>query len=177
LFAEVAELFSKLRSLEPDQIKTEQDEPEDDEEDEQEQKKQDRLTPKLLPLSPEAEKIFTTFYDEVGQIMYDAAPRVAAQWSKLIGGSARLALVGQLAHDPNAKEISGEIMKHAVALARWFGREAERIFSQLAETPEQREQRDFVEFIERRGRTVTVRDVITYYRPLRNNRGMKPNVG
>jgi hypothetical protein len=170
LFAEVAELFSKLRSSEPDQIKTEQDEPEDDEEDEQEQKKQDRLTPKLLPLSPEAERIFTAFYDEVGQIMYDAAPRLAAQWSKLIGGSARLALVGQLAHDPNAKEISGEMMKHAVALARWFGREAERIFSQLAETPEQREQRDFVEFIERRGRTVTVRDVITYYRPLRNNR-------
>jgi hypothetical protein len=128
------------------------------------------LTPKLLPLSREAEQIFIAFYNEVGQIIYDASPRVAAQWSKLIGGSARLAFIGQLAHDPRATQISGEIMTYAVALARWFGQEAERIYAQLAETPKQRARREVIEFIERRGGAVTDRDVYTNYSALKNNK-------
>ena len=79
-------------------------------------------------------------------------------------------LVGQLARDPLAEIVTGDTMGAACELARWFGNEAVRIYSQLAETPEQQEQRELVEFIERRGGTVTVRDVITYYRSLKNQR-------
>jgi hypothetical protein len=71
-------------------------------------------------------------------------------------------------HDPTAKEISGEVMQAAVDLARWFGNEAERIFALMAETPEQREQRKLVEFIQHRGGRVTERDVYTNYSPLKN---------
>jgi hypothetical protein len=61
-------------------------------------------------------------------------------------------------------------MRAACDLARWFGNEAERIYAQLAETREQREQRELCEFIQRRGRTVTVREVTQSFRPLKNNR-------
>jgi hypothetical protein len=38
----------------------------------------------------------------------------------------------------------------------------------LRRTREQREQREVVEFIGRRGGTVTERDLVTYYRPIKN---------
>jgi hypothetical protein len=150
LFAEVSQLFSKLRELTPTQDE------------------HGHLMPTLLPLSPKAEQVFVEFYDEIGQIIYEADPRTAGQWSKLIGYAARFALIGELAHDPDAGEISAEIMRKACELARWFGNEAVRIYSQLVETREQRERRELIEFIERRGGTVTVRDVITFYWPLKN---------
>jgi hypothetical protein len=92
LFAEVSQLFSKLRELTPTQDE------------------HGHLMPTLLPLSPKAEQVFVEFYDEIGQIIYEADPRTAGQWSKLIGYAARFALIGELAHDPGAKEISAEIM-------------------------------------------------------------------
>jgi hypothetical protein len=59
--------------------------------------------------------------------------------------------------------VTGEVMKAACDLARWFGAEAMRIYNTLAETDEQREQRKLVEFIEKRGGAATVRDVTHYY--------------
>jgi len=66
--------------------------------------------------------------------------------------------------------VTGEVMTAACNLARWFGNEAARIYALLVETTEQREQRRLIEFIQSRGSNATVRDVITYYRPLRNDR-------
>jgi hypothetical protein len=130
-----------------------------------------REKPALLPLSPEAGKIFEDFYNELGDIIYQADPRMAAQWSKLIGAAPRLALIGQLAHDDSdAEEISGDIMQRACTLARWFGNEADRIFSKLAETVDQREMRLFIEFVQRRGGVATIRDAMQNYRALRNDR-------
>ena len=66
--------------------------------------------------------------------------------------------------------VTGDTMRAACELARWFGNEAARIYAQLAETREQREQRELVEFIERCDRKVTVREVTQLFRPLKNNR-------
>src|SRR4029434_8260160 len=101
-------------------------------------------------------KIFVDFYNECARRAFEADIREAAQWSKLSAYSARLALVGQLMRDPDAEIVTGDTMRAACELARWFGNEAARIYAQLAETREQREQRELVEFIERCGRKVTV---------------------
>jgi 5S rRNA maturation endonuclease (ribonuclease M5) len=126
--------------------------------------------PELLGLTPEAKKIFVDFYNECARRAFEADVREAAQWSKLSAYSARLALVGQLMRDPDATEISGEVMRAACDLARWFGQEAERIYALIAETPEQRGRRQLIKFIERRGGKVTVREVTQLFRPLKNNR-------
>jgi Protein of unknown function (DUF3987) len=126
--------------------------------------------PVLLGLDADARRIFANFYNECARRAFESGLREAAQWAKLSGYAARLALVGQLAHDPDAEEITGDIMLKACELARWFGNEAERIFASLAETPAQRDQRGLLEFIERRGGRMTVRDVITYYWRLKNQR-------
>jgi hypothetical protein len=61
-------------------------------------------------------------------------------------------------------------MRAACALARWFGNEALRIYASLGETLEQRETRKLVEFINSRGGSVTVREVMQSYWPLKNRR-------
>jgi uncharacterized protein DUF3987 len=152
LFAEVSQLFSKLRELTP------------------KQDEHGHLMPTLLPLSPKAEEVWVEFYDEIGQIIYEADPRTAGQWSKLIGYAARLALIGELAHDPDAREISAEIMRKACELAHWFGNEAVRIYATLVETTEQREARELIRFVESRGGGVTIRESTQYYWPFRNDR-------
>jgi len=152
--AAVNELFAKLVALQPHKNKKEHDEE----------------CPVLLGLTAEAQKIFIDFYNECARRAFEADIREAAQWSKLSAYSARFALVGQLMRDPDAEKISGDVMLAACDLARWFGNEAERIYALIAETPGQRERRKLIEFIERRGGHVTVREVTQSFRPLRSNR-------
>ena len=126
--------------------------------------------PKLLPLDRKAKAVFVDFYNECGAVSVEAGEHEEAAWCKLTGYAARLALVGQLARNPQAEVVTGDVMQAACELARWFGNEAVRIYSELAESQEQKEQREFCEFIERRGGAVSVRDAITHYRPLKNQR-------
>ena len=131
----------------------------------------DEHRPRLVRLDPKAKDEYVRYYNECGDAASIAGEREEAAWGKLSGYAARLALVGQLALDPDTKFVTGEVMRAACDLARWFGNEAARIYASLAETPERREQRKLVEFIESRGGPVAVRDVITYYRPLKNQTG------
>ena len=150
--AAVHELFARLETLQPHTNDN------------------DEESPVLLGLDADAKRIFADFYNECARRAFESGLREAAQWAKLSGYAARLALVGQLAHDPDAEEITGDIMLKTCKLARWFGNEAERIFASLSETPAQRNQRSLLEFVERRGGSVTIRDVMQGYWRLKNQR-------
>jgi hypothetical protein len=126
--------------------------------------------PKLLSLDAAAKAAYVRYYNECGTAADVAGEREEAAWSKLSGYAARLALVGQLARDPHAEVVTGEVVQAACDLARWFGNEAMRIYASLAEPQEQRDRRRLVEFIECRGRVVTIRDVMQGYWPLKNQR-------
>jgi hypothetical protein len=130
----------------------------------------DHAGPTLLALDPDAKEVYTAFYDGCGASAMETDERGEAVWSKLTGYAARLALVGQLVRDPSAKIVVSEVMLAACNLAKWCGNEAVRIYAMLAETQDQREQRELVEFVERRGGVVTVRDVIRCYWPLKGER-------
>jgi Protein of unknown function (DUF3987) len=124
--------------------------------------------PKLLRLDVQAKAVFVDFYNACGTASIEAGEHEEAAWNKLTGYGARLALVGQMARDPDAEVVTGDTMQAACDLTRWFGNEAVRIYAELAETREQRELRELCEFVERRGGSVTVRDAITYYWSLKN---------
>src|SRR5262245_54628505 len=126
--------------------------------------------PTLLRLDEDAKSTFVAFYNECGSSALQADEHGEYAWNKLTGYAARVALIGQLAQNPNAVLVTGDVMEAACNLARWFGLEAVRIYASLHETREQREQRNLVEFIERRGGNVTVRDLITYCWSLKNQR-------
>ena len=138
---DMLELFDKLRLLQP------------------EHDGNDNPQPALLTLETDAKREFVAYYNECGASAVDGDERTEAAWNKLSGYAARLALIGQLAANPNATTVTGEVMRAACDLARWFGAEAVRIYASMAETAEQRETRKLVKFIRSHGSLVSVRDV------------------
>lgn len=117
-------------------------------------------TPLDLPLTDEAREIFVDFYNRHAAREADASSgAVAAAYSKLEGAAARFALILQLARDPAARAVGLQAMRAGVTLAGWFAHEAERVYGRFHETPEDRERRELLEWIEGRGGTVTERDL------------------
>ena len=123
--------------------------------------------PVLLSLDKDARAIFIDFYNRCGESASQANERDEAAWGKLSGGGGRVALISQLLHNSHAEFITGAIMEAACTFALWAGNEASRIYADLSETTWQREQRELIEFIVKRGGSVTVRDVTHYYWPLK----------
>jgi len=152
LMQAVRELFENLWLLQPG--KDEHDQP----------------APVLLRLSGEAREPYIAFYNECGVTGAESNDHEAAAWSKLTGYAARFALIGQVLHDTTAEKITGDTMQAACDLARWFGNEAARIYAELAEPQEQREQRALCEFIERRGGAVYEREVMQSFTRLKNDK-------
>jgi 5S rRNA maturation endonuclease (ribonuclease M5) len=128
-----------------------------------------QMKPSLLRLNEHAKTAFVNFYNQCGAAAVEADEHEEAAWCKLTGYAARLALIGQLARNPQAEGVTGEVMQAACELARWFGNEAVRIYAELAETREQREQRELCEFVERRGGTVYEREVMQSFTRLKND--------
>jgi len=152
LMQNVRELFENLWQLEPGKDDHEQS------------------VPVLLRLSPEAKDIYVTFYNGCGVTGAESDDYEAAAWSKLTGYAARFALLGQVLHDTKAEKITSEIMQAACDLARWCGAESVRIYRAFSETREEREQRQLIEFVQRRGGEVTVRETTIYFWLLKNQR-------
>jgi hypothetical protein len=152
LRASVLALFQKLWDLEPEK---------DD---------KGEACPKLLSLDPQAKGEYVRYYNECGDAAFLAGEREEAAWSKLSGYASRLALVGQLAHDPDAESVTSKVMPAACNLAHWFGNEAIRIYATFAETPVQCADRELAEFIQSRGGEVKDREVMQSYWPLKNKR-------
>ena len=123
--------------------------------------------PMIVSMTPEAKREWIRFYNEHGQEQAGLSGDLSAAWSKLEGGAARLALVihyarwaGSCDWAADAGPVDAEAIGAGVALSRWFGNEARRVYSRLAEDEDQQEQRELIELIERQpGRETTVREL------------------
>ncbi len=122
--------------------------------------------PITVKLTPEGKAAWATFSDEHAQEQVDLTGDLAAVWSKLEGYAARLALVVHFARwaggDPTLADpdlVDAASIAAGVRLVRWFGNEARRVYAMLAENEEDRECRQLVELIGRKGGKVTVREL------------------
>ena len=122
--------------------------------------------PAYVGLAGDAKRLFVDFYNAHGQEQADLAGELAAAWSKLEGYAARLALIVHYtrwaagdASLQKAEQVDADSMRRAVTLAEWFKSEARRVYGVLAETDEQRERRQLVEWIARKGGAVTAREL------------------
>jgi hypothetical protein len=92
---------------------------------------------------------------------------LAAAFSKLEGYAGRLALVLSLtrwAENPGSQgigpaAIDGESIRAGIAIVKWAKQETRRIYATLQESDEDQEAREVAELVERRGGSLTVRDV------------------
>jgi hypothetical protein len=131
-----------------------------------------RFCPLVVKLRPEAEHVWEQFYNAHAIEQADLTGDLAAAWAKLEQYAARLALIvhyirwaaGQVRDE---LLLDGQSMEAGIRLAEWFKHEARRVYATLDETHLERERRELVQWIERRGGTVTAREVQRGYWPLR----------
>jgi hypothetical protein len=125
--------------------------------------------PVVLPLTAESKQLWVEFYNEHGREQAGLTGDEAAAWSKLEGYAARFALILQLCLNPMATAVDAEAVRAGIAVSRWFGHEARRVYAVLVETEAERERRHLVELIERHGGEITTGALQASYRPFRND--------
>jgi len=122
--------------------------------------------PAIINLGPEAKKRFVAFYNEHGAEQRELTGALAAAWSKLEAYAARLALIvhcvrvadGERGLDPFVLDTAS--LDTGVRLVEWFKHEAQRVYGLLHEEPAERERRELVDLIRRRGGTITPRELM-----------------
>jgi hypothetical protein len=146
--AAVAAVFDRLYSLTPET---------DDDGDER---------PRLVTLTDDGQRAVVVWVNWHAKFMMELSGPVGFAWAKLKGYAARLALVVHLtrwaAGDATLRDparVDEASIAAGVVLARWFGDEARRVYAILSESDDDRETRRLVEWIERKGGTVTARDL------------------
>lgn len=122
--------------------------------------------PVLLRLTDDAKARWVDFYNEFAGEQDSLAPEddLGAAFSKLEAYAARFALAFTLVRwaDSDAGEptqIDADSMQSGIELARWFAREAARIYVVLREQTQDADVRRLVSWIDAQGRPVTHRDV------------------
>jgi hypothetical protein len=120
--------------------------------------------PVLVRLSGDASIAWIAYYNAHNIEQADLTGDMAAAWSKLEEYAARLALVIHFIRWADRALSKPEILDAAsmnagIVLAEWFKHEARRVYSMLDETETDRDQRRLVEWIGRKGRPVTCREV------------------
>jgi hypothetical protein len=128
--------------------------------------------PYYLGMTREGKQLWIQWYNEWGQVQYDAEGAQASCFSKIEAYAARLALLhhvicetvnGGWGEPPwdgcSMPAVGAESMQAAIELARWYSYEAQRVYTMLREVPEEREARKLVEWIAARGGRVTSRQL------------------
>lgn len=128
--------------------------------------------PIVMQLDSEAKTIWIEFFNEHGHEQADLGGDLAAAWSKLEGYAARFAMILHLTRWAcgdravvDREVVDAASMEAGIALARWFGREAKRVYAILNEDEEQAAQRRLIDLIARRGGSITARELMRASRP------------
>jgi Protein of unknown function (DUF3987) len=119
--------------------------------------------PFAMPLTEQAKTLWVEYYNRHRGELADLDDDLAAAWSKLEAYAARFALLFQLcanaAGEANDDAVDEESIKAGIELADWFGNEAKRVYDVMVETDQQREHRELVELVQRKGGTITPREL------------------
>ena len=85
-----------------------------------------------------------------------------AAMSKLEAATARLALVIQLANEPQSTEVGSIAIGAGITVSKWFEGQARRVYQGFAETEQEQERRLACEWIAKRRGSTTKRDLARY---------------
>jgi hypothetical protein len=122
--------------------------------------------PVLVRLDENAKRTWIGYYNAHAGEQVNLDGDLAAAWSKLEEYAARIALVVHFirwaANDPTltaGDTVDDASMSAGINLVKWFKGEATRVYAMLGESDTERDNRRLLEWIERKGGTVTAREV------------------
>lgn len=121
--------------------------------------------PNIVKLSPRAAVAFVSYFDEVADKIMETGGVARIMAAKSDVHAARLALTLHLLRcglgmTDQWDTVEAETMESAVTLARWFTREAIRVFSNLCGAARDEQRLKLAMFIRSRGGKVSVRDIM-----------------
>lgn len=121
--------------------------------------------PRALSLDDQASHLWADFYNSLNADMAGQDERARAMMAKIECAAARLALVvhlGRVAACEGAITgvVDADSMERGIQLANWFRREAERTYLRLAEGDDDREARQLLDIVRRKGGSVSGRELV-----------------
>lgn len=121
--------------------------------------------PRVLSLDEQANQLWANFYNSLNADMAGQNERARAMMAKIECAAARLALVvhlGRVAACEGAITgvVDADSMERGIQLANWFRREAERTYLRLAEGDDDREARQLLDIVRRKGGSVSGRELV-----------------
>jgi hypothetical protein len=128
--------------------------------------------PAIVDLSDEARSIVKDYVNSHGDEQAGLTGDLAAAWSKLEELPARLALIIHCIRRACGEAVEpwicdADSMRAGVILATWFKNETERVYRLLAEDKDDRNLRQAANWIEQKGGTIRVRDLVSGRRDLK----------
>jgi hypothetical protein len=122
------------------------------------------LAPHVLPLDASARVAWINFYNGWAREQDAVDGELAAVLSKLEAYAARLALVHHVVthvglDTDDRRPVGTASIEAGITLCRWYAREAQRIYTVLAESHEQCERRPLIELVQARGGSITAREL------------------
>lgn len=121
--------------------------------------------PRALSLDEQASHLWADFYNSLNADMAGQDERARAMMAKIECAAARLALVvhlGRVAACDGAITgvVDADSMARGIELANWFRREAERTYARLAEGDDDREARQLLDIVSRKGGSISGRELV-----------------
>jgi len=139
----------------------------------------DDTYPADVPIGPDAKSLWVEWFDQThrAEDEYRSAgdDRMASVMAKYRMAAARIALIVHLVkleNDPMelvAPEVNAESMNAGIGIAQWFIGEAQRVYGMLAESEDDRAQRELIEFVQKSGGATTIRELRQKRRRYRND--------
>lgn len=127
---------------------------------------EERSSPKLIRMTSEAKAIWKSFYNQHAREQAELEGDLSAAWSKHEAHAARIALILHMVESVmgtegvREDEIDHQSMANAITIIEWFKYETKRIYSILSEGEEEGIIRRLIGLIERKGGSVTTREVM-----------------
>jgi DNA polymerase I-like protein with 3'-5' exonuclease and polymerase domains len=120
--------------------------------------------PYFLGMSGPAKRLFIDFYNEWGNVQFQAEGAQAAAFAKLEAYAPRLILLHHVvshvaAGVPDTGPITEASVRAGIELTRWFAAEAVRVYAMLRESDEERQTRKLIEWIAEQSGRVTVKQL------------------
>lgn len=119
-------------------------------------------TPVDLPMTTGGKAAWVSYYNEHAKREAAEEGPLRAAMSKLEGATARLALVIQLAKDPQSIRVGSAAIRAGIAMSNWFDGQAQRVYHGFRETEQERDRRVVCDWIAQRGGETTRRDFARY---------------
>lgn len=120
--------------------------------------------PKVLRMTPQAKKLWVTFYDEWAEKQHESEGDQAYALAKLEGYCARFALlfsvVEYYAGEVMEEVVTLEHVRKAITLVQWFANEAERVYALVKNPEELLEEDRLLDFIASIGGEITSRRLL-----------------